>query len=75
MPAPLTALVPLAVGGALFALVSSRPTLSLPGPRPRPARGARWARRRELKALLLDDRAVHPGRLALGTVQVSCGRP
>ena len=68
MPVPLTALVPLAVGGALFALVSSRPTLSLPGPRRRPARGARWARRRELKALLLDDRAAHPGRLALGTV-------
>ena len=61
-------LVPLAVGGALFALVSSRQPLSLPGPRRRQERGARWARRSELKALLLEDGAAHPGRLALGTV-------
>jgi type IV secretion system protein VirD4 len=64
----LVALVPLALGAVLFALVSSRDSLSLPRPRRHNERGARWARRKDLHALVLDHRAPHPGRLALGTV-------
>ena len=61
-------LEPLALGGALLAVVSSRERASLPRPRARQARGARWARRKDLKALLVEHRAAHPGRLALGAV-------
>ena len=69
----LTALVPLAA-----AAHSSRWLLPA---RPSPCRGPAdgqhaapaGAAERELKALLLDDRAAHPGRLALGTVpRCSC---
>jgi type IV secretion system protein VirD4 len=65
-----TSLVPLALGGALFAVVSARGSLSLPRPRSRGphARGARWARRKDLPRLLLDHRADPLGRLVLGTV-------
>ena len=35
-------------------------------------RGARWANRRDLRALLIDAKAAHPGRLALGTVHGRC---
>jgi type IV secretion system protein VirD4 len=62
------ALVPLALGGALFALISSRDSHSLPRLHRQHGRRARWARRKDLGALLLDPRAAHPGRLALGTV-------
>ena len=62
------ALVPLALGAVLFALVSSRGSLSLPAPRRHNGRGARWARRKDLHDLVVDHRAAHPGRLALGTV-------
>jgi type IV secretion system protein VirD4 len=59
--------LPLALGGALWAAVSSRHEVSLPW-RPRQReRGARWARRSDLRPLLPDPRADHPGRLALGT--------
>jgi type IV secretion system protein VirD4 len=67
--APLSAAVlPLALGGALFAAVSSRHSFSLPFQRRSSGRGARWAHRRDLRALLVDHRGPHPGRLALGTV-------
>jgi type IV secretion system protein VirD4 len=62
------ALVPLALGGVLVALISSRDSNSLPRPRREHGRGARWARRKDLGGLLLDSRAAYPGRLALGTV-------
>jgi type IV secretion system protein VirD4 len=62
------ALVPLALVGVLFAVVSSRNSLSPPWPRRQRQRGARWAHRKDLSALLLDHRSTHPGRLALGTV-------
>jgi len=62
------AVAPLALGAVLLALVSSRDSLSLPRPRRPRERGARWARRKDLRALVLDHRAAHPGRLALGTI-------
>jgi type IV secretion system protein VirD4 len=62
------ALVPLAVGGVLFAVISSRDSLSLPRSHRQHARGARWARRKDLHALLLEPDASHPGRLVLGSV-------
>ncbi len=68
MPAHFTALVPLALGGVLFAVVSSRDALSVPRSRRQQGRGARWARRKDLGALMLEHGAAHPGRLALGTV-------
>jgi type IV secretion system protein VirD4 len=40
----------------------------LPQPRRSRARGARWARRKDLHALLAERGMTHPGRLALGTV-------
>jgi type IV secretion system protein VirD4 len=64
------AILPLALGGALFAVTSGH-SISLPwlrARRGRPGRGARWATRGDLRALLVDHRAPHPGRLALGTV-------
>jgi type IV secretion system protein VirD4 len=69
MPTFSEALLPLALGGALFAAVSHQGTLTLPWHRKKPqARGARWAGRRDLRALLLAPNEQHPGRLALGTV-------
>jgi type IV secretion system protein VirD4 len=61
-------LIPLALGAALFVATSSRQSISLPWSRRKPGRGARWANRRDLRSLLLDPNATHPGRLALGTV-------
>ena len=68
MPALSSALLPLALGGVLFAAASTGRSISLPRPRRRPGRGARWAQRHDLRPLLLDRRAAHPGRLALGTM-------
>ena len=64
-----SAILPLAMGGVLFAAVSTqRSIISLPWPRRPHGRGARWARRHDLRPLLLDHAAPHPGRLALGTM-------
>jgi type IV secretion system protein VirD4 len=68
VPVHFTDLVPLALGGALFAVVSARDSLSPPRPRRQSERGARWARRKDLRTLLFEHRVAHPGRLALGTV-------
>jgi type IV secretion system protein VirD4 len=68
VPADSFALVPLALGGVMFAVISSRDSRSLPRSRRQHERGARWAHRRDLRALLVDPRTVHPGRLALGTI-------
>ena len=61
-------LLPLALGGVLLrrGLLPARPLLGRE--RGGGGRGARWARRDDLRALLLDRRAAHPGRLGLGTV-------
>jgi type IV secretion system protein VirD4 len=63
---PLTAgVLPIALGGALFAAVSYKGS----GPsRHPPRRGAHWARRRELRPLLVGKGGPPPGRLALGRV-------
>jgi type IV secretion system protein VirD4 len=61
-------LLPLALGGVLFAAVSCRHALSSARERGGGGRGARWARRDDLRSLLLDRRAPHPGRLGLGSV-------
>jgi type IV secretion system protein VirD4 len=64
------AILPLALGGALLAVTSGH-SFSAAWFRShtgRPGRGARWAARRDLRALLVDHQAPHPGRLALGTV-------
>jgi len=68
VPVHSLALLPLALGGALFAVVSARDAPSFRRPHRQRARGARWAHRKDLRALLLDHRSAHPGRLALGTV-------
>ncbi len=69
MPALFETVLPLALGGALFAAVSHQGTVTLPWHRKQPpARGARWANRHDLRALLLDPKKQHPGRLTLGTV-------
>ncbi len=70
MPGLADAVLPLALGGALFAAVSHQGSVALPWQRKQPkGRGARWANRRDLRALVLDPKRQHPGRLALGTVQ------
>jgi type IV secretion system protein VirD4 len=74
MEASFLTLLPLALGGALLAAVSSRQSLSPPWSRRTRGRGARWADRKDLRSLLLDHRATHPGRLVLGTVS-GVGRP
>jgi type IV secretion system protein VirD4 len=65
-----TVVLPLALGGTLFAAVSFRHAPMVPwrSQSEQHGRGARWARRRDLRPVLVDQRAVHPGRLALGTV-------
>jgi len=63
-----SAIFPLAMGGVLFAAVSTQRSISLPWPRRPNGRGARWARRHDLRPLLLGHRALHPGRLVLGTM-------
>ncbi len=63
-------IVPLAMGGVLFAAASSRHewrSLRERTGRGTP-RGAHWARRTELKAILLPLGEDHPGRLSLGTM-------
>ena len=69
MPALSDAVLPLALGAALFAAVCSRGSVMFPSPKKQaPARGARWANRRDLRTLLVDGEEQHRGRLALGTV-------
>ncbi len=58
----------LALAGALVAGVSSREMLLPRHTRPDRHRGARWARRRDLRPLLVDGRDRAPGRLVLGVV-------
>jgi type IV secretion system protein VirD4 len=64
------AVLPLALGGALVAAISYRDgglgTLRRQS-RGRPRRGARWAHRRDLRALLVSADRPPPGRLLLGT--------
>ncbi len=65
------AVVPVALGGALLAAISYEGT-SWPGGRgrwsnqTRSRRGARWARRRDLRPLLVPGYVAPPGRLVLG---------
>ncbi len=60
--------VPVVLGGALVAGVSSRGG-TWQAPRGRgPRRGARWARRRELRPLLVSADVPPPGRLPLGVI-------
>jgi type IV secretion system protein VirD4 len=62
-------LIPLALGGVLFAAVQAREFPALARSHQRKGRGARWARRRDLRPLLLGrTHDVHPGRLVLGSV-------
>jgi type IV secretion system protein VirD4 len=65
-----TTVLPLALGATLFVAVSARRPITPPWQsRSRsPGRGAHWARRGDLRLLLVHQRALHPGRLALGTV-------
>jgi type IV secretion system protein VirD4 len=62
------ALIPLALGVVLFTAVSARDLPSFARPERRKGRGARWARRRDLRPLLVAPRSPHPGRLVLGSV-------
>ncbi|MGO8861570.1 MAG: type IV secretory system conjugative DNA transfer family protein [Acidimicrobiales bacterium] len=59
--------VPLAVGGALLAGISQAGG-ARPGWRRASRRGARWARRRDLRPLLVGPDGPPPGRLLLGAV-------
>jgi len=68
MPDLSSAILPVALGGVLFAAVSNQRSLSLRRPRRPNGRGARWARGHDLRPLLLNLQAPHPGRLSLGTV-------
>jgi len=60
--------VPVVLGGALVAGVSSRGAMWPAARRGGPRRGARWARRRELRPLLVKGDVPPPGRLQLGAV-------
>jgi len=60
--------VPVVLGGALVAGVSSRGGTWQAPRRRGPRRGARWARRRELRPLLVRGDVPPPGRLQLGAV-------
>jgi type IV secretion system protein VirD4 len=62
------AVLPIALGGTLLAAISYRDTISKVGQRGTTRRGARWARRRDLRALLVDHADPPAGRLVLGTV-------
>ncbi len=68
MPALSDAILPLTLGGALFAAISWPGAATLPWHKKSHARGARWATRRDLRSVLIQHNAAHPGRLALGTV-------
>ncbi|HEX3333099.1 MAG TPA: type IV secretory system conjugative DNA transfer family protein [Acidimicrobiales bacterium] len=59
--------LPLAVGAALWAAISSRDLWRLAPRRDGTRRGARWATRRDLGALRVKADAAPPGRLLLGT--------
>jgi type IV secretion system protein VirD4 len=59
--------LPLALGAVLLAGLSLRSGLRHPGAgRPQRDRGARWGRRRDLRALLVKADAPPPGRLVVG---------
>jgi type IV secretion system protein VirD4 len=60
--------LPLALAGALAAGVSFRDDLLRPSPRQRAGRGARWARPRDLRPVLVDARVRPSGRLVLGAI-------
>jgi hypothetical protein len=62
------AALPLALAGVLVAGASSRDGLLSRHQRPDRRRGARWARRRDLRPLLVDTHDQASGRLTLGTV-------
>ena len=62
------AVLPMALTGALVAGVSSRDSLLPRHARRDGRRGARWARRRDLRPLLVDGHDRAPGRLVLGVV-------
>ena len=68
MPALADAIVPLALGAALYAAASSGPSAGLGGRLRRRSRGARWARRRDLSPLCVPRDGAFEGRLALGTM-------
>ena len=59
--------LPLAVGAALWAGISSRDHWRLAPVRRRDRRSARWATRRDLGPLRVSAKAVSSGRLLLGT--------
>jgi type IV secretion system protein VirD4 len=61
-----TTVLPIALGGALVAAISYGDTRRRPTGSGRSRRGARWARRRELRTLTLRPDAPSSGRLALG---------
>ncbi len=60
--------LPLALAGVLVAGVSSRDSLLPKRQRSDRRRGARWARRRDLRPLLVDTRDQASGRLTLGVI-------
>jgi type IV secretion system protein VirD4 len=71
------AILPVALGAALFAAISLRHDLTRLWRHPATTRrGAHWARRYDLRPLLLDRNSLHPGRLALGmasgSIRPSC---
>jgi type IV secretion system protein VirD4 len=63
------AVLPLALGGAVAAAFSFRHEVGRPGHRSGQSRGAHWANRRDLSAVVLPMHSAHPGRLALGTTK------
>jgi type IV secretion system protein VirD4 len=67
--------LPLALGAALWAGISSRDLARwAPGRRPgTPRRGARWARRSDLAALRVRTKPAPPGRLLLGVLPGGLG--
>ncbi|HEY6472909.1 MAG TPA: type IV secretory system conjugative DNA transfer family protein [Acidimicrobiales bacterium] len=68
--------LPVAVGAALWAGISYRDVARwAPGRRPRsaPRRGARWATRRDLRALVVKPTEVPPSRLVLGVLDGGFG--
>ncbi len=62
------AVLPVAVAGVLLAGYSYRDGVRPPASRRRTRRGARWARRRDLRSLLVEAEAPPTGRLLLGVV-------
>jgi type IV secretion system protein VirD4 len=62
------AVLPIALGGTVLAALSYRGSGRAPGQRGEAPRGARWARHRDLRPLLIDAADPPAGRLVLGTV-------